>query len=414
MSDKSFAVGPVLPNCKTSVRKGGYSLAEKRDYYEVLGVQKGASDDEIKKAYRKLAKKYHPDLNPDDKSAEKNFKEVGEAYEVLSDSQKKARYDQFGHAGVDPSYGGGAGGAGGYGGFGGFGGADFGDLGDIFDSFFGGGFGGSARRANPTAPRRGTDIHTSLTVDFSEACKGVKKSVKVTRQETCDTCRGNGSEPGHSPQTCPECSGTGQVATVQQTPLGAIRSSRACTRCGGKGKIIDHPCHTCSGNGHVRKNKTIEINIPAGINEGQTLSVRQQGNAGANGGPQGDLNITISVRPDPLFTREGFDIHCDIPITYYQAVVGEELTIPTIDGKVKYTVPSGTQPGTVFRLKGKGVQRLNGRGRGDQYVKMMVEVPKNLNKEQQEKLKNFEFSLNEIQYEKRKSFFEKLKDTFNK
>lgn len=391
-------------------------MAEKRDYYEVLGIQKGASDDEIKKAYRKLAKKYHPDLNPDNKEAEVKFKEVNEAYEVLSDPQKKSRYDQFGHAGVDPNYGAGAGGygAGGFGGFGGFGGSDFGDLGDIFESFFGGGFGGSARRANPNAPRRGTDIHISMTIDFYEACKGVKKDIRVTRQETCEECHGNGSEPGHSPQTCPECNGTGQVRVTQRTPLGTMQTSRACSRCGGKGTIIDHPCKKCNGTGRASRTKTIEVNIPAGIDDGQTLAVRGQGNAGQNGGPAGDLNVTVSVRPDIFFQRDGYDIYCDIPLTYYQAVVGEELTIPTIDGKVKYTVPAGTQPGTVFRLRGKGVQRLNGRGRGDQFVTVTVEVPKNLNKAQQDALKAFDATLNEKQYEKRKGFFEKLKDSFNK
>ena len=389
-------------------------MADKKDYYEVLGVSKGASEDELKKAYRKLAKKYHPDLNPGDKAAEQNFKEVNEAYEVLSDSEKRARYDQFGHAGVDPSFGaGGAGGAGsGFGGFGGAGG--FGDIGDIFESFFGGGFGSSQRRANPNAPRRGTDIHTSITIDFFEACKGVKKNVRITRQESCSQCHGNGCEEGHDPQTCPECNGTGQVTVLQRTPIGSIRSSQTCSRCQGKGKIIDHPCKKCGGTGRNSNTKTIEVSIPAGIDDGQTLSVRGQGNSGANNGPAGDLHVTISVRPDVIFKRDGYDIWCDIPLTYYQAVVGEELTVPTIDGKVKYNVPAGTQPGTVFKLRGKGVQHLNGRGKGDQFVTINVEVPKNLTKEQQNALKAFENTLNEKNYEKRKSFFEKLKETFNK
>ncbi len=383
-------------------------MAEKRDYYEVLGVQKGASDDELKKAYRKLAKKYHPDLNPGDKEAEQHFKEVNEAYEVLSDSDKRARYDQFGHAGVDPNYGAGGAGAGGFGGFDG----GFSDLGDIFDSFFGGGFGGATRRANPNAPRRGSDIRSSITIDFFEACKGAKKSVKLTRQETCSECHGNGCESGHSPQTCPECHGTGQVSVLQRTPIGSIRSSRTCSKCNGRGTIIDHPCKKCGGTGKQSVTKTIEITIPAGIDDGQTLSVRGQGNAGSNGGPAGDLHVTISVRPDVLFNREGYDIWCEIPITYYQAVTGDELVVPTIDGKVKYNVPAGTQPGTVFKLRGKGVQQLNGRGRGDQYVTVVVEVPKNLKKEQQNALKEFENTLNEKNYEKRKSFFDKLKDSF--
>jgi molecular chaperone DnaJ len=384
---------------------------EKRDYYEVLGVNRGASEDELKKAYRKMAKKYHPDLNPGDKEAEKHFKEVNEAYEVLSDPQKKSRYDQFGHAGVDPSYG--AGGAGGgFGGAGGFGG--FGDIGDIFDSFFGGGFGSSARQANPNAPRRGSDIHTSMTIDFFEACKGTKKEVRLTRQETCPECHGNGCEAGHNPQTCTQCHGTGQETVLQRTPIGSIRTTRTCSKCGGRGQIIDHPCKKCGGSGKVGVTKTIEINIPAGIDDGQTLSVRGQGNCGSNGGPSGDLHVTISVRPDVLFKRDGYDIWCDIPLTYYQAVVGYELTVPTIDGKVKYNVPAGTQPGTVFKLRGKGVQQLNGRGRGDQFVTVTVEVPKNLNKEQQRALQEFESTLNEKNYEKRKGFFDKLKESFSR
>lgn len=387
-------------------------MAEKRDFYEVLGVQKGASDDELKKAYRKLAKKYHPDLNPGDAEAEKNFKEVNEAYEVLSDSDKRARYDQFGHAGVDPNYGAGAGGGGGFGGFGGFGGDGFGDLGDIFDSFFGGGFGGSGRRANPNAPQKGSDIRVSVTIDFFEACKGARKSVKITHQEACTECHGNGCEAGHNPQTCPECQGTGQVTVVQRTPIGSVRTNRTCTRCNGRGVIIDHPCKKCGGTGKHSVTKTIEVNIPAGIDDGQTLSVRGQGNAGSNGGPAGDLYVLISVRPDVLFERRGYDIFCDVPITYYQAVMGDELTVPTIDGKVKYNVPAGTQPGTVFRLRGKGVQQLNSSRRGDQYITVTVEVPKNLNKEQETALKTFEDTLGEKNYEKRKSFFEKLKDTF--
>ncbi|WP_195542666.1 molecular chaperone DnaJ [Massiliimalia timonensis] len=385
-------------------------MADKRDYYEVLGVQKGASEDELKKAYRKMAKKYHPDLNPGDAEAEKHFKEVNEAYEVLSDPQKKSRYDQFGHAGVDPNYG--AGGAGGYGGFGG-GGFDFGDIGDIFDMFGGGfsGFGGG-RRANPNAPRRGADLRSSITIDFFEACKGAKKEIRVTRQETCNACHGNGCEPGHNPQTCPDCGGTGQTRVAQRTPLGVIQTTRTCSRCGGKGTIIDHPCKTCHGSGQVAQTKKIEVEIPAGIDDGQTLAVRGQGNSGANGGPAGDLAVTVTVRPDTLFRRDGYDVWCDIPITYFQAVSGDKLIVPTIDGKVEYTVPAGTQPGTVFRLRGKGVQRLNGRGRGDQFVTMVVEVPQNLNKTQMDSLKKFDESLNEKNYEKRKSFFERLKDNF--
>ncbi len=382
---------------------------EKRDYYEVLGVSKTATDDELKKAYRKLAKKYHPDLNPGDKEAEKKFKEANEAYEVLSDSTKRARYDQFGHAGVDPNYGAGGPGAGGFGGFGGF---DMGDLGDIFEGFFGGGF-GSSRRANPNAPRRGGDLQTSCTISFFEACKGVKREISIQRMESCPDCYGSGSEPGHDAQTCPDCHGTGQVRVTQRTPLGSMTSSRPCSRCGGKGKIITNPCKKCNGNGRIRVTKKIEVSIPAGIDDGQTLAVRGQGDSGINGGPAGDLHVTVTVRPDTLFKRDGYDIWCEIPLTYMQAALGDELTVPTIDGKVKYTIPEGTQPGTVFRLRGKGVQNLNGRGRGDQYVEVTVEVPKGLSKAQKEALKNFDKLLtDEKQYTKRKGFFDKVKEMF--
>lgn len=383
---------------------------EKRDYYEVLGVQKGASDDEIKKAYRRVAKKYHPDLNPGDKEAEKSFKEANEAYEVLSDSTKRSKYDQFGHAGVDPNFGAGGGGFGG--GFGG-GGFDFGDLGDIFEGFFGGGFGSSGRRSNPNAPRRGNNLHTSCTISFFEACKGVKKDIDISRLETCKSCNGSGSESGHDAKTCPECNGSGQIRVTQRTPLGAIQTTKTCPKCGGKGKVITHPCHKCSGNGKVRNTTKINISIPAGIDDGQTLAVRGQGDGGINGGPSGDLNVTINVRPDPLFKRDGYDIWCEIPLTYAQAVLGDELIVPTIDGKVKYTIAEGTQPGAVVRLRGKGVQNLNGRGRGDQYVQVTIEVPKGLNKDQKEAIKKFDALLtDDKQYEKRKGFFDKLKDMF--
>lgn len=382
---------------------------DKRDYYEVLGIQKGASDDEIKKAYRKVAKQYHPDLNPDNKEAEKKFKEVNEAYEVLSDSSKRQRYDQFGHAGVDPSYGGGGGGYGG-----GAAGFDFGDISDIFEGFFGGGgFGGSGRRANPNAPRRGSDLRIGCTITFFEACHGVKKTLDVNKQEPCTECSGSGSQKGHDPQTCTECNGTGQVRVTQRTPLGAISTTRPCNKCGGSGKIVTHPCQACGGSGQTRRATKIEVNIPAGIDDGQTLALRGQGDSGGNGGPAGDLQVTVTVRPDPIFRRDGYDIWCEMPLTYSQAVFGDDLIVPTIDGKVKYTINEGTQPGTVFRLKGKGVQNLNGRGRGDQYVEVTVEVPKNLNKAQKEALKSFESLLtDDKQYEKRKGFFDKLKNMF--
>ena len=375
---------------------------QKRDYYEVLGVSRGASEDEIKKAYKKMARKYHPDLNPGDKTAEEKFKEVNEAYEVLSDADKKARYDQYGHAGVDPNFG-----AGGFGG--GFDGSfDFGDLGDIFGSFFGGGFGGG-RRTNPNAPQRGESMRMSIAISFEEAAFGCEKAVTVERYETCDTCHGNGCAPGTSPEVCPDCHGTGTVQVRRQTPMGVFATSSPCPKCGGKGRIIHQPCKDCRGSGMVRKKKTIQASIPAGIDNGQTISIRGQGNAGKNGGPAGDLLITITVRPHELFRREGTSVLCEAPITFTQAVLGAELEIPTIDGKVKYTLPEGTQSGTTFRLKGKGIPSINGRGRGDQYVTVYIETPKNLNKEQKEALKKFAETMGESNYEEQKKFFKKFK-----
>ena len=379
---------------------------EKRDYYEVLGVSKGASEDEIKRAYKKLARKYHPDMNPGDKEAEEKFKEVNEANEVLSDPEKKARYDQFGFAGVDPSYG--AGGPGGPGGAGGFGGGfDFGDLGDIFGSFFGGGFGGGQTRRN--GPQRGESIRASVSVTFTEAAFGCEKEVTIQRSEQCTTCKGNGCAPGTTPEICPDCHGSGVVQVQQRTPMGVFASSRPCQRCRGTGRIIHQPCTDCGGSGAVRKRKTIKVNIPAGIDDGQTISLRGQGNAGKNGGPAGDLLITVMVQPHELFRREGNDVFCEAPITFSQAVLGAKLRIPTIDEPVEYTIPEGTQTGTVFRLRGKGIPVLNGRGRGDQYVTVTIETPRNLSREQKDALKKFSETLGESNYEKRKSFF-----SFNK
>ena len=374
-------------------------MAEKRDYYEVLGIQKGASEDEIKKAYKKLARKYHPDMNPGDKEAEEKFKEVNEANEVLSDPEKKARYDQFGFAGVDPNYGAGAGG-GAYGG-----GFDFGDLGDIFGSFFGGGFGG--QRRNPNAPQRGESIRASVSISFTEAAFGCEKSVTIERSEQCPTCKGSGCAPGTTPEICPDCHGSGTVQTRRQTPMGVFASNGPCRKCGGTGRLIHQPCSDCRGSGAVRKRRTIKVNIPAGIDHGQTISLRGQGGAGKNGGPAGDLLITVMVQPHEIFRRDGVDVFCEAPITFTQAVLGAELENPTIDGKVKYSIPEGTQTGTVFRLKGKGVPVLNGRGRGDQYVTVVIETPRSLNKEQKEALRRFSETLGENNYEKRKSFFKK-------
>ena len=377
----------------------------KRDYYEVLGVSKGASDDEIKKAFRKLAKQYHPDLHPDDKDAEAKFKEVNEAYEVLSDPSKKAKYDQFGFAGVDPNYGAGAGGRGGFGGFGGFG-----DMGDIFDSIFGA-FGGGSRQ-NPNAPRRGSDIEVGAAISFMEACKGVSKTIKVNRLQKCPDCGGSGAAAGSSVKTCPDCNGKGTVNISQQSLFGMVRQTVKCSRCGGRGKIVDTPCKKCSGKGMVKMAEEKEVNIPAGIDDGQQLRVGGGGNCGANGGPNGDLYITVTVRPDPIFERDGYDVWTDIPLTYGQAALGDEIVVPTIDGKVKYTVPEGTQAGTVFRLKGKGIKKVNRNDRGDHYVKVYVEIPKNLSKEQKKALKEFEQTLETKNYQKRQTFFDKLKEKF--
>lgn len=383
----------------------------KRDYYEVLGISKGASEDEIKKAFRKQARLYHPDLHPDDKEAEAKFKEINEAYEVLSDSEKRARYDQFGFAGVDPNYGAGAGGSGfsGFssGGFGGFGGVD-----DILNAFFGGGSSGS--RSNPNAPRRGEDIESSITLEFMEACKGAKKDVRITRMERCPDCGGSGAAKGSERKTCPDCHGTGQVRVTQNTPFGSFAQTSSCSRCGGKGTVIDNPCPACSGRGRVRKTVSKTISVPPGANDGVQLRVRGEGSQGINGGPSGDLYLNIRVKSDPIFERrDNYDIWTEIPLTYAQAALGAKVEVPTIDGKLSYEVPEGTQPGAVFRMRGKGVQRGNSTGRGDHYVKVNVEIPNNLNKKQKELLKKFDESLDENKnYKKRTSFFDKLKDRF--
>ncbi|MBQ3816751.1 MAG: molecular chaperone DnaJ [Clostridia bacterium] len=379
---------------------------DKRDYYEVLGVDKSVSEDELKKAYRKAAKKYHPDLNPGDKQAEKNFKEVNEAYEVLSDKEKRARYDQFGHAGVDPNFGAGGGGYGG-----GFTG-DFGDLGDIFSSFFGGGFGGG-RRSNPNAPRRGNDTAANVNLSFEEAAKGCKKTVKVTKIENCKECGGSGAKKGTSPKTCPVCHGSGQVSSTQRTPFGVMQTQTVCNNCRGSGKIVDNPCNVCAGKGRIRHTVEQNVDIPAGIDDGQVINLRGGGDAGVNGGPSGDLRINVNVRPHPIFERDGYDVYCEIPITFSQAALGSEITVPTLDGKVKFTIHEGTQPGDEFKLKGKGIQRLNYPGKGDQYVKIIVEVPKNLTKAQKDKLKELDSITGESNYNRRKSFAKKVKDFFN-
>ncbi len=362
-------------------------MADKRDYYEVLGVGKNASEDEIKKAYRKTAKQYHPDLHPGDTEAETKFKEANEAYEVLSDPDKKAKYDRFGHAGVDPNYGAGQAGYGG-----GFGGMDF-DLGDIFSSFFGGGFGGSQQRSNPNAPQRGSDIQTGITISFEEAAKGCHKTIEIQRIEVCDECSGSGAAKGTTSQTCPDCNGRGQVMTQQRTPFGIIQSSKACPRCRGKGTIIPTPCTRCKGNGRIRRTVKQDINVPAGINDSQIFTMRGQGNRGLNGGPSGDLRIGVNVRPHPFFERDGYNVWCEVNISFAQAALGAELMIPTLYGKVKQTIHPGTQPGEVVKMRDYGIQNVNGRGKGDQFVRIVVDVPKKLSDKQKELIKQFDAEL---------------------
>lgn len=383
-------------------------MADKRDYYEVLGVAKGASDEEIKKAYRKQAKKYHPDLNPGDKQAEAKFKEVNEAYEVLSDAQKRQRYDQFGHAGVDPNFG--AGGAGGPFG-GGFGGFD--DLGDIFGDIFGG-FGGRSRGNRQNAPVRGRDLETSVTVTFEEAAFGCDKEVSIYRTEQCDACSGTGAKDPNDIKTCPVCNGSGQVRSVQQTILGSMATVTTCSNCGGTGKVIKDACPTCSGKGTVRKSRKIKVHIPGGINNGQSINQHGQGDTGRRGGPNGDLLIHVTVRPHPIFKRNGFDVLCDVPVTFAQAALGDELEVPTLDGRVKYTIPEGTQSGTVFRLKNKGTNMLQRSGRGDQYVKVNVEVPTHLSGKQKELLREFASLDKGKNHEKQNKFFDNMKKLFGK
>lgn len=379
----------------------------KRDYYEVLGVEKNASDAEIKKAYRKLAMKYHPDQNPGDKTAEEKFKEINEAYEVLSDADKKARYDQYGFAGVDPNFNPNAG----FGGFGGGGFSGFGDFSDIFGDFFGGGASSSGRRRGPA---KGQNVVSEIEISFEDAAFGCEREITFSRIETCSTCHGSGAKEGTSPQTCTYCHGTGTVRTQQNFMGMTMQSTAACPDCRGTGRIIRTPCSRCKGKGKVRRSHKLMVKFPAGIDDGQTLRVRGEGNTGLNGGPNGDLMVTVSVRSHPLFTRQGQDVYCEMPITFTQAACGAEVEVPTLDGKVRYTIGEGTQTGTTFRLKGKGIPYVNGRSRGDQYVTVVVETPTRLTREQKDLLRKFEEATSESAQPKRKKFFEKLRDAFDK
>ena len=374
-------------------------MADKRDFYEVLGVAKTATDDELKKAYRKLAKQYHPDLNPGDNEAEQKFKEVREAYEILSDKEKRARYDQFGHAGVDPSYGGG--GAGGFGGFGGF------DMGDIFGDIFGG-FGGgfSSRSSGRRGPQRGSNVSAQVSISFEEAAFGCEKEINISRIEHCPDCSGSGAKPGTETATCTVCGGSGQVRTTQRTILGNMQTVTTCNACGGKGTIIKDQCMKCSGKGKVKKSRTIKVKIPAGIDDGQTISLGGQGNVGDSGAPNGDLYVGVYVKPSPDFKRSGFDVAYDLTISFAEAALGATVEVPTLDGKAKYDIPEGTQPGTIFRFKGKGIPYLKRSGRGDQYITVNIEVPKHLSSKQKELLREFAGAGKS----KSKGIFDKKKD----
>jgi molecular chaperone DnaJ len=382
----------------------------KKDLYEILGVDRNATEEEIKKAYRRLAKKYHPDLNPGDKEAEQKFKEINEAYEILSDPQKRAQYDQFGDAAFEQGgFGQGGFGQGGFGeggfDFGGFGG--FGDIfGDIFNDFF-----GTGRRRAETGPQKGNDIRYDLTLTFEEAAFGTEKEIEVERFEECDVCKGTGAKPGSKPETCPVCHGTGEVRTAQNTPFGRIVNIRTCHRCHGEGKIITDPCNKCGGTGRIRRRRKIRVTIPAGIDEGQMLTLRGEGEPGLRGGPRGDLYIVIHVKPHELFTREGYNVHLKMPISFADAALGGEIKIPTLDGTVSFTIPEGTQTGTKFRLRGKGIPHINGRGRGDQIVEVYIDVPKKLTEKQKELLRELK-KLEGNTATESKSFFQRMKDAF--
>lgn len=388
-------------------------MASKRDFYEVLGVNKNATDDELKKAYRKLAKKYHPDANPDNKAgAEVKFKEVNEAYETLSDPQKRKMYDQFGTA--DPQGFGGAGGPfggqGGYysytsSGFDGF--TDFGDLGDIFSSFFGGGFGGrnsSTRRQ--TGPRKGADLNLGIDITFEQAFLGVEKEITITRNDTCETCHGNGAKPGTSKTKCNVCNGTGQVTAVQNTILGQMQTRRTCNNCHGTGEAIKEPCETCHGKGTVRKQPKIKVKIPAGIDNNQTVVLRGEGEPGEKGGPKGDLYITVRIKKHSIYTRKGNNVLCEVPITITQATLGAELEIPMVDGtKEKYKIPDGTQTGTKFTIRSKGFKSINSNSAGDFVFTVTVQTPKKLTKEQRELLMQLAKTMNEQPPVKKRGLF---------
>lgn len=371
-------------------------MVSKRDFYDVLNIDKDASKDEIRKAYRKLARKYHPDVNKEE-GAEEKFKEVKEAYEVLSDEQKRAQYDQFGHDGPMG------------GGFGGFGGAqDFSGFGDIFDMFFGGG-----RAQDPNAPRKGADLQYTMVLEFEEAIFGKETEITIPKEEECDTCHGSGAKPGTKVKTCSHCQGSGQLNTEQNTPFGRVVNRRVCHYCQGTGKIIPEKCTTCRGTGRVKKQRKIKVNIPAGIDEGQQIRVSGKGEEGVNGGPAGDLFVVIQVKPHDFFEREGDNIYCEVPLTYTQAALGDEIEVPTVHGNVMLKIPAGTQTGKVFRMKSKGVPNVRGYGQGDQHVIVKVITPTKLTDKQKELLREFnEIGGNDATDEQGDSFFQRFKKAF--
>ncbi len=379
-------------------------MAEKRDYYEVLGISKGATEEEIKKAFRKVAKQFHPDVNPGNHEAEAKFKEANEAYAVLSDKTMRIKYDQYGHAGVNQQD------------FGGFGGAGF-DFSDIFDNLFGGGFGGfggsNSRRRN--GPQRGANLKYRLTLDFLEAAFGVEREITITKDDICDACNGSGAKPGTDTVQCSTCNGTGQVNQRQQTMFGTVMTTKTCPTCSGAGTIIKDPCTSCNGRGRKSRKKKLKINVPAGINKGEMLTLRGEGEPGTKGGPAGDLYIEISVKEHPIFQREAYNTYCEVVVTFPQVALGCDLNVPTIDGEYSFKLKEGTQPGDVFTIRGKGIPHVNrNQIRGDHIFKIVVEVPRHLDQKQKDMLKEFDVSCTDKNYQQRGSFFGKIKELFNK
>ena len=375
-----------------------------KDYYEILGINKDASEEEIKKAFRKLAIQYHPDKNQGNKEAEEKFKEVNEAYQVLSDPDKRAKYDRFGTADFN--------GQGGFnGGFGDF--QDMGGFGDIFDTIFGGGFGGFSGATRRNGPQKGNDLEFNLNLTFEEAAFGVTKNIDINRYENCGKCNGSGAKAGTGPITCDKCGGTGRVRVQRNTAFGSFVSEVTCDKCGGKGTIIKDACPECHGSGRIKKRRKITINVPAGVDTGNTIPLRGQGESGLRGGENGDLYVNIRVLPHKIFKRDGVEVICEIPISFPQAALGAEIDVPTLEGIIKYTIPEGTQSGSIFRVKGKGIPRIRGYGRGDELIKIIVEVPKKLNEKQKELLKEYAEGCGEEVNEQKKTFFDKVKDAFS-